>query len=127
MLTYFQASEYSERQQTYVLGGEIVDTAEKVIAGGPLPYYAGILAANFFLVLDDPLHFMYEKVNKFLNRGPAWDLTKLPSYWVDKVLMNPPTDDDRHHQEAEWLLDGLIDGLRTSAVSPEICNWKGTS
>ena len=110
-----------------MLGGEIFDTAERVIAGGPLPYYAGVLASNFLLVLDDPLHLMYAKVNKFLNRGPEWNLTKLPSYWVDRTLMNPPTDDDCHHEEAEWLLDGLIDGLRTSAVSLAVCTWKGKS
>ena len=100
-----------------MLVGEIVETAEKVIADGPLAYYAGVLAASLILVLGDPLHLMYPKVNKFLNRGPEWNVTKLPSYWVDKVLMNPPTDDESHHQEAEWLLDGLVDGLRTSAVS----------
>ena len=100
-----------------MLVGEIIETAEKIIADGPLAYYAGVLAAGLVSVLSDPLHLMYVKVNKFLNRGPEWNVAKLPSYWVDKVLMNPPTDDDGHDQEAEWLLDGLIDGLRTSAVS----------
>ncbi len=70
---------------------------------------------------------MYAKVSKFLNRGPEWNVAKLPSYWVDKVLMNPPTDDDGHYQEAEWLLDGLIDGLRTSAVSLVVRTSKGMS
>lgn len=110
-----KVSGYSEWQQVYILAGEIVETAEKIVADGPLAYYAGVLAADLFLVLGDPLHLMYSKANKFMNRGPEWNVTKLPSYWVDKVLMNPPTDDDGHHQEAEWLLDGLIDGLRTSA------------
>ena len=120
-------SGYIEGQQTYMLAGEIVETAEKVIADSPLAYYAGVLAADLFLVLGDPLHLMYAKVNKFLNRGPKWNVAKLPSYWVDKVLMNPPTDDDSHHQEAEWLLYGLIDGLRTSAVSLTIHNMKRMS
>lgn len=110
-----------------MLAGEIVETAEKVIADGALAYYAGVLAASLFLVLGDPLHLMYAKGNKFLNRGPEWNVTKLPSYWVDKVLMNPPTDDDGHQQEAEWLLDGLIDGLRTSAVSAVVCALKRMS
>lgn len=107
-----------------MLVGEIVETAENIIADSPLTYYAGVLAASLLLVLGDPLHLMYAKVNKFLNRGPVWNVKKLPSYWVDKVLMNPPTDDDSHHDEAEWLLDGLIDGLRTSAVSIMIFSWK---
>ena len=70
---------------------------------------------------------MYAKVNEFLNRGPEWNVTKLPSYWVDKVLMKPPTDEEGYFQEAEWLLDGLIDGLRTSAVSFIVCIPKGMS
>ena len=100
-----------------MLVGEILETAEKVIADRPLPYYAGVLAAGLALVLSDPLHLMYTKVNKFLNKASEWNMTKLPSYWVDKVLMNAPTNDEGHYQEAEWLLDGLIGGLRTSAVS----------
>ena len=110
-----------------MLIGEIVETAEDFVADGPLTYYAGVLAAGLLLVLGDPMHFMYAKVNAFLNRGPKWDVTKLPSYWVDKILMNPPTHDDGHFQETEWLLDGLIDGLRTSAVSPIVCTSRRMS
>lgn len=94
-----------------------METAEHLVSDAPLPYFAGELASSFFLVLADPLHFMYAKVNKFLNKGPTWDVTRLPSYWVDKILLNPPTDDDTHYIEAEWLLTGLKDGLRTSTVS----------
>ena len=126
-LMWFQVSGYSEWQQTYLLVGEIIETVAKVIADDPLPYYAGVLAASLFPVLSDPLHLMYGKVNEFLNRGPEWNVKKLPSYWVDKVLKSPPTDDDGHHHEAEWLLDGLIDGLRTSAVSLIICISQGES
>ena len=120
-LTRIQGSGYSEWQQTYILVGEVVETATKTIANVPLPYHAGFLAAALLLVLADPLHLMYAKVNEFLNRAPEWDVTKLPSYWVDKVLLNPPTDDDGYYQEVEWLLNGLIDGLRTSAVSVIVC------
>lgn len=70
---------------------------------------------------------MYAKVNEFLNKGPEWNVRKLPSYWMDKILMKPPTDDEGLHQETEWLLDGLIDGLRTSAVSLILCISKGLS
>ena len=107
-----------------MLAGEIVETADKIITDDSLAYYAGVFAAGLFLVLGDPLHFMYAKVNKFLNRGPEWNITKLPSYWVDKVLMNPPTVDDSHYQEAEWLLDWLIDGLRTPAVRHGVSHLK---
>ena len=83
-------------------------------ADEPLAYYAGVLAADFLLVLSNPLHLMYSKVNEFLNRGPEWNVTRLPSYWVDKVLLNPPTDDDGHHQEAEGSLKGFAHPLLAS-------------
>lgn len=114
-------SGYNEWQQTYVLAGEVVETAKINIFKSPLPYFAGVLAARSLLVVADPLHFMYGKVNKFLNKGPRWNVTKLPSYWVYKILLNPPTDDDAHHREVEWLLDALIDGLRTAAVRYTPC------
>ena len=71
------------------------------------------------MVLNDPLHFMYSKVNKFLNKSPNWEIAKLPSYWVDKVCLNPPADDDTHQREVQWVLDTLIDGLRTEEVIPK--------
>lgn len=77
-----------------------------------------MLAARLLSVVADPLHIMYEKVNRFLHKGPRWNVAKLASYWVDKILLNPPTRDEAHYQEAEWLLDALVDGLRTPAVSP---------
>lgn len=103
-----------------MVAGELLETAKDMPADSPLPYFAGVLAARFLLVTADPLHIMYEKVNKFLYRGPQWNAAKLPSYWVDRILLNPPTSDELHYQEAEWLLDALIDGLRTPAVSPNI-------
>jgi nucleolar pre-ribosomal-associated protein 1 len=72
---------------------------------------------RFLIVLSDPLHFLYIKVNKFLNRAPRWDLAKLPSYWVDKILLHPPDSDNAFYQEVEWLLDALTNGLRTYYVS----------
>lgn len=76
-----------------------------------------MIAAESCLVLADPLHMLYAKVNKFLNRGPTWNVEKLPSYWVEHVLMRLPTNDDEYYKEVSWLLDQLIDGLRTPEVS----------
>jgi len=100
-----------------MLAGELVETAKNVIDESPLPYFAGVLAVHLLSIIANPLHLMYGKVNKFLNRGPSWTVTKLPSYWVDKILLNPPTEDDAHYLEIEWLLNALIDGLRTPTVS----------
>lgn len=97
--------------------GELAETARAAIADFPLPHFTGTLAAQLLLVQADPLHFMYVKVNKFLNKGPQWNAKKLPSYWVEKVLLTPPTEDEAHYQEVAWLLNILVDGLRTPAVS----------
>lgn len=115
-----QGSGYREWRQVYVLAGEIAETAKTTIPERPFPYFAGILAARLFLVMADPLHFMYTKVNNFLNKGPHWTITKLASYWVDRVLLHQPTDDDGQIQEIEWLLVILIDGLRVPNVSPVV-------
>ena len=97
--------------------GELAETARAAITDVPLPYFSGTLAAQLLLIQVDPLHFMYVKANKFLNKGPQWNVKKLPSYWVEKVLLTPPMEDGAHYQEVAWLLDILVDGLRTPAVS----------
>lgn len=112
-----QASTYTERQQLYVLLGEVCETAQYTAADAPLPYVASVLAARILLVLTDPLHFMYVKASEFLHRGPRWDVAKLPSYWVNKVVQQEPTLDEEYYSELEWLLQCLTDGLRTPTVS----------
>ena len=97
--------------------GELAETARAAVADIPLPYFSGTLAARLLLIQADPLHFMYVKANKFLNKGPQWNVKKLPSYWIEKVLLTPPTENEAHYQEVAWLLDILVDGLRTTAVS----------
>lgn len=94
-----------------------MEVAQELICDGPLPYFAGVIAARALLVLAEPLHFMYTKINKFLNKAPRWDVGRLPSYWVDKVLLHPPADDNAHYDEVGWLLEALTDGLRTPEVS----------
>lgn len=94
-----------------------METAASRIANDALPHFAGVGAAEFCLILSNPLHNLYAKVNRFLNKGPAWQVEKMPSYWVDQILMHVPTNDDAHYKEMEWLLDLLIEGLRTDAVS----------
>lgn len=99
-----------------MLVGEIIETASDGLSDGPLPYFVGVIAARSLLVLADPLHSIYIKVNRFLNKGPPWNVSKLPSYWIDKIMLHPPSDDDAHYNEVEWLLDALLDGLRTPSV-----------
>ncbi|KAL9127793.1 MAG: hypothetical protein Q9217_003399 [Psora testacea] len=108
-----KACGFNERRQIYLLLGELAETAAVIVAEQPLPYFVGALAAALLSVLADPLHFMYTKASKFLNKGPQWDVAKLPSYWVAQVMLHEPTDNEGHYQEIQWLLNVLIDGLRT--------------
>ncbi|KAL8686150.1 MAG: hypothetical protein Q9218_007312, partial [Villophora microphyllina] len=107
------ASSYSEREPLYLLTGELVETVKDSISDTALPYFAGVMVTELSQILADPLHFLYAKVNKFLNKGPTWKVEKLPSYWVEQILMRVPTVDDAHYKEISWLLDVLVDGLRS--------------
>ncbi|KAL9031697.1 MAG: hypothetical protein Q9196_000292 [Gyalolechia fulgens] len=122
-----ETSQYSEREPTYLLLGELVETVNNFIADTSLSYFAGTAAAEFCLILSNPLHYLYAKVNKFLNKGPTWKVEKLPSRWVDQILMHLPTDEDAQYKEMEWLLDLLIKGLRTAAVSLSTFSSKNES
>ena len=85
-----------------------------------LPYLVGSLAARMLRVLTDPLHKLYGKVNRFLNKGPHWKISKIPSYWIDKILLHEPDYDDAHYGEVNWLLDIFIDGLRSHGVGSSV-------
>ncbi|KAI4257613.1 MAG: hypothetical protein LQ352_001597 [Teloschistes flavicans] len=112
-----QASSYDEREPLYLLAGELVETIKDSAADTALPYFAGVTAAEMCVVLADPLHMLYAKVNKFLNKGPTWNVERLPSYWVEQILMRLPSHDDTYYKEVSWLLDLLIDGLRNPESS----------
>lgn len=106
-----------KHQQLILLLLEVVESAKSVVLDRPLPYFAGALATRSVEILSNPLHFMYTKINKFLNKNPNWNLARLPSYWMSNILISPPTDDDSHGKEVLWLLDVMIEGLRDIAAS----------
>lgn len=83
----------------------------------PVPWIVGECATSCLSVLINPLSKVYGKVNKFLQKAPAWEPIKIPSYWIDKIVYNPPELDDGYFDELHFLLDLLIKGLRTEAVS----------
>jgi nucleolar pre-ribosomal-associated protein 1 len=60
---------------------------------------------------------MYGKVNKYLQKHPSWEIEKIPSYWIDKILLHEPEDDEGYIDEVTWLLDLLVKGLRTTQVN----------
>ncbi|PGH26828.1 hypothetical protein AJ80_01407 [Polytolypa hystricis UAMH7299] len=107
-------SKFEESQAIYVLAGEVLETAKELGFQTPLPYIAGELAAQMVLVLKDPIHKLYGKVNKYLHKGPRWEITKIPSYWIDKILLHEPEYDYSHHEEVRWLLQVFINGLRST-------------
>ena len=82
-----------------------------------LPTFACVLTSKAISVLSDPLHFMYVKLNEFLMRGVSWDLDKLPSYWIERIVLSPSEDNGTYWREVDWLLDVLFKGLKTTEVS----------
>ena len=127
-----QGSDWVEAPQVYWLIGEIIETVERLPPSAPFPCFAAVFAARCFPVQVEPLHPMYIKLNKFIDKAPQWHIRKLLSYWIEKVLLQPPTEDDGFEAELEWLLDFLIDGLRTPSVSHfsctpfRLCPWTPT-
>ena len=79
-----------------------------------LPYVAGTFAVRALQVLTQPHHFMYPKVNRFLIRGPEWRVNRLPGYWLSNTVLGLPEEDDAYWRETQWVLDWLVDGLRSS-------------
>ncbi|KAK7509056.1 ribosome 60S biogenesis N-terminal-domain-containing protein [Phyllosticta citriasiana] len=114
LMTKVQASAYEERELLYLLLGEVVETSRPLIDTKPLPYIAGSFSVNAVEILADPAHFMYPKVAAFMTKGPSWKISRLPSYWAEKTLLNPPEgNDDAYWQETNWLLSYFLQGLRT--------------
>lgn len=101
----------------YLLLGEVCETAQEGGLETPMPSVIAEVASQIAVILADPSHKMYGKVNKFLNRAPSWSAQKAILYWIDRVLLKEPEDDCGHDLEVDWLLQLLVNSLRTSEVS----------
>lgn len=108
-----KASSFEEKEQIWLLLCEVTESAKKTIDQEPLPTYISTFASNAIAVLRDPLHVLYGKMNKFLSKGPTWQVDKLPL--MHKILDEKPTLDDAHHLEVSWLLSYMLTGLQTEA------------
>jgi nucleolar pre-ribosomal-associated protein 1 len=106
-----------EKGPIYLLLGEVCETVQEQGFENMTPSVIAEAASQIATVLADPSHQMYGKVNKFLNRGPSWDAQKVISYWIDRVLLKEPEADDGHDVEVGWLLELLVNSLRTPGVS----------
>ncbi|MCJ1314240.1 hypothetical protein MMC25_007920 [Agyrium rufum] len=107
-------SNLSEKQTIYLLLGELYQSAAQFLEAEPYPYFAGAFTARALAVINEPQHFMFPRINKFLNKAPEWRSDRLPAQWLDQVLLHPPEEDVTHDRELQWVLGTLIDGLRTS-------------
>ncbi|KAL6235628.1 hypothetical protein BDW75DRAFT_208924 [Aspergillus navahoensis] len=106
-------SKYAEWRSAYILTGEFLETVKQIGVESPVPWIVGECASSCLSVLVDPMHKLYGKVNKFLQKAPLWEVEKIPSYWIDKILLHEPELDDGYFEEIAWLLDLLVKGLRT--------------
>lgn len=113
----YQDSKYTEWRAVYLLLGEIRETVNQLGFETSLPTIAGRCAVACLMVLHEPLNKMYGKVNRYLQRRPWWEVEKIPSYWIDQILLHEPEDDEGHYDEVNWLLDMLVNGLQTLGVS----------
>ncbi|EFR00164.1 hypothetical protein MGYG_03169 [Nannizzia gypsea CBS 118893] len=116
-LTRFMAklkeSSFEERQPIYILIGELMETVKGLVLNTPAPFIVGELAVRMLVILTNPSHKLYGKINTFLNKSPQWEVGKIPSYWIDKILYHEPESDDGYHEELGWLLDLFVNGLRS--------------
>lgn len=109
-------SKYVEWRSVYLLTGELLETVRQLGLEAPVPWIVGECASSCLSVLTNPMHKLYGKVNKFLQKAPYWEVEKIATYWVDKVLLHEPELDDGYFEEINWLLDLFVKGLRTGAV-----------
>ncbi|KAF5014197.1 hypothetical protein F66182_14898, partial [Fusarium sp. NRRL 66182] len=106
-------SKYTEWRAVYLLLGEVRETVNQVGFETRLPSISGHCAVACLMVLHEPLNKIYGKVNRYLQRRPWWEVEKIPSYWIDQILLHQPEDDEGHYDEVNWLLDMLVNGLLT--------------
>ncbi|OAL72769.1 hypothetical protein A7D00_2542 [Trichophyton violaceum] len=106
-------SSFEERRTIYVLVGELLETVKGLGLDTPAPFIVGELAVRMFAILTNPSHKLYGKINTFLNRSPQWEVGKIPSYWIDKILYHEPESDDGNREEIGWLLDLFVCGLKS--------------
>ena len=110
-------SALEDKDPIYVLLGELIETYEHYYLPKAecMPYLAGCFTTHALRVQREPIHCMYPKINKFLNKGAHWRINRLPNYWIENTVLSLPEEDDAYWKEVQWVLDWLVDGLRTSA------------
>ncbi|KAJ5690013.1 hypothetical protein N7462_004405 [Penicillium macrosclerotiorum] len=114
-LVKLKDSNYAEWRTVYTLTGELLETVNGLSLDKPVPFIIGECASSCLTVLTTPLHKVYGKVNKFLQKAPSWEHEKIPSYWIDKIFLHEPELDDGYFDEIDWLLGLFVKGLGSEA------------
>ena len=114
-----QSSSYDEKDQLYLLLGELTETSHEHTLSSPatsLPTLIPSLAIFLLTIITNPSDPMYTTANKFLMRQPTWTpLTRLIPYWTNVILLSEPDSDDPAAPvlSVNRFLDFLVSGLRT--------------
>lgn len=81
----------------YLLLGILSNTSARYLSKqkppSRVPGIATEYAAAAAKVLLDPLHPVYDKVNAFHTRAPKWDVSRIASHWITKILLEAPSED----------------------------------
>jgi hypothetical protein len=108
----FRQSKYKEASSLVLLIEETLEAASQ-IKDSQLPLILGSFSARAAKILVDPLHFLYGKINEFLNRGPVWELHKVPL--LRKILVSKPGDERTYYEQVGWMLEMLEEGISSPA------------
>ncbi|KAF1990798.1 hypothetical protein K402DRAFT_460209 [Aulographum hederae CBS 113979] len=132
-------STHPDAYQISLLLNEILNTiarrpSDYSIDKIPLPHVVTAFAISALKVLTDPMHPMYPKLNDYLTRRPVWAVSRILSYWSDKIIAEEPADDgteravygrdmgddilvstNGRQTELLWLLDMLFQSIQSSA------------
>jgi nucleolar pre-ribosomal-associated protein 1 len=115
LMAKVKESTNDDKDQIYLLLGELSETVTELsppLSEVALPYMASVFATSALAILQEPSHFMYPKINKYLNKGPIWNIHKLPNHWIDKTTLETPDEDDKHWAEVTWVLDFFCSATR---------------
>lgn len=112
-----EKADFLEKDFVKLLVGELIETYEQqvLLKSEALPYLVGTFTTNALPVQLNPTHDLYPKLNKYLLKGSEWRIRKLVVHWIKDTIHSAPYEDGAYWNEVQWVLDWLVDGLRTVA------------
>ncbi|PFH62706.1 hypothetical protein XA68_12384 [Ophiocordyceps unilateralis] len=104
-------SSHEDYSQIWLLLSELAESCRTQVESGPVPSAFAAFVMHALEVLQNPLHPLYPKLNRYLTRSPVWPPDKLPL--AHDILHGEPSEDDKYYTEIGWLLAYVLDSLRT--------------